>query len=1014
MSRYNLRNRHSRDVGPPAIRLLDVYKHREEDDTRAEDVDIDDANARKPSDGETFADASTLKTRVQSLNIGTWNTRTLFKTGKLDNLLLEAENMKMDILGVAETHWTGSGIIRRSQHCMIYSGGEDHRRGVGIVLNAKVSKCLLGYWPVNERILMCKIQARPFNLIIIQCYAPTADQPDEDIESFYTDIETTLKQTKSDDIVFIIGDFNSKVGMNHTSDKAGKFSLGTTNERGEMLIDFCERNNYSIMNTFFKHPKRRLYTWKSPGDVSRNQIDYILVKDRFKNNVKKCKTFPGADIGSDHNPVVAEVMVKLKTPKISKMNPKIDLAALKIPDIKENFTLTVKNKFESLMEEGDEQTPKTSNDTVNKIWGCLKTAITESQETVLPKYKREKKKPWMTKEILDMMVKRRSKKGTAEYNSIDKDIRRKCRTAKENWANEKCRNIEELSKKHQTKTMFKVIKEMTAKRSSASSCIRNKDGDILFEADKILERWKEYVEDLFNDSRPANPIKNFLQGPEILKSEVENAIKTMSKGKAVGVDNISTESLQALGDFGTEKLTEICNEIYHSAEIPEDLRTSIFIVLPKKPSATECSDHRTISLMCHTLKLLLTIILRRMSDKINKNVGPEQAGFRKESGTREGIFNLRMLVEKHIEMQRDVYACFIDYSKAFDTVKHCELIKCLETTDIEENDIAIISNLYWQQQTKIRIDNNISDPLNIQRGVRQGCVLSPALFNLYTDTIFRKIEHLPGLKIGGRNINNLRYADDTVLLAEDENTLQEIVDVVKKESEKFGLLMNTKKTKTMVFSKKQETPQISIKIDDKIIEQVDSFQYLGSTVTQDGRCEREIKRRIALAKNKFSNMTWLLTCHDLSLKTKIRLAKCYVWSILLYGCETWTLTSTLEKKVRSFEMWTYRRIARVSWKEKKTNQQVLEKLGIQSTEIMTSIRKRIVKFYGHVRRHDTIQKVIVEGKINGKRGRGRKRTNWIGNVAAYTGMNINTCARVAMDREKWRAVTSDVVPDTEQ
>ena len=174
--------------------------------------------------------------------------------------------------------------------------------------------------------------------------------------------------------------------------------------------------------------------------------------------------------------------------------------------------------------------------------------------------------------------------------------------------------------------------------------------------------------------------------------------------------------------------------------------------------------------MCHTVKLLLTIILRRISDKINREVGDEQAGFRKNSGTREGIFNLKMIVEKYIETQKDIYACFIDYSKAFDTVNHEKLIECLKTTDIDQSDIALIANLYWEQDTKIRIGKEMSESLKIKRGVRQGCVLSPSQFNLYTEHIFRQIDELPGVKIGGRNINNLRYANDTVLLAETEET----------------------------------------------------------------------------------------------------------------------------------------------------------------------------------------------------------------------------------------------------
>ena len=159
-------------------------------------------------------------------------------------------------------------------------------------------------------------------------------------------------------------------------------------------------------------------------------------------------------------------------------------------------------------------------------------------------------------------------------------------------------------------------------------------------------------------------------------------------------------------------------------------------------------------------------------------------------------------------------------------------------------------------------------------------------------------------------------------------------------------------------------------------------------------------------------MSRILT--DMSLATKIRLAQCYVWSTLLYGCETWSLTQTNEMKLRGFEMWMYRRIGRVSWKAKKTNKEVLNKLGLQSTKLMTVVRQRIVRFYGHVRRHDSLQHIITEGMVNGKRSRGRKRCGWLGNVSRYTGMNINRCAEIATNREEWRTIVSNVVSDKEE
>lgn len=421
-------------------------------------MDIDDAVDRKPL-GETTADPSTLKTRNDTLRIGTWNVRTLYEAGKLDNLMVEFEELKLDILGIAETHWKGSGLIKRDNHTIIYSGGEQNRRGVGFLFNSKIAKCLAGYWPINERLIMCKIQAKPFNLVILQCYAPTADQSDEIIEEFYTEIDLALKQTKSTDIVYVMGDFNAKIGKSVASKCVGKFGLGKTNERGEMLIEFCEKNNLCAINTMYKHPKRRLYTWKSPGDVTRNQIDFILLKDRFKNNILKCKTYPGADINSDHNPVIATVKMKLKIPHKTKSTPRYDLSALKMPEVRREFAIKVENKFGSLMEINDPPENASDQMKIDNKWGCLRDAIIETQEEIIPKSKREAKRPWMTSEILELMRKRKSKKGTEEYHTINKTIKQECREAKEKWANEKCKKIEQLSRDNNNKAMFKEIKK---------------------------------------------------------------------------------------------------------------------------------------------------------------------------------------------------------------------------------------------------------------------------------------------------------------------------------------------------------------------------------------------------------------------------------------------------------------------------------------------------------------------------------------------------------------------------
>ncbi|GFS16279.1 RNA-directed DNA polymerase from mobile element jockey-like [Elysia marginata] len=268
--------------------------------------------------------------------------------------------------------------------------------------------------------------------------------------------------------------------------------------------------------------------------------------------------------------------------------------------------------------------------------------------------------------------------------------------------------------------MYQAIKKFTAdKRTSSGGCVKNMKGDRLFETEEIRKRWTEYVDDLFDDTRSELGVHSFLQGPDILPTEAESALHHMRSGKASGIDNISKKMLQAMGDFGINIETEICNKMYNNTHIPEAIRTSICILLPKKQRAVDCSDFRTISRMCHTLKLLLTIIIRRISDKINREVGSEQSGFWKNSGSREAIFCLKNLTEKFLETKRNIYTCFIDYSKVFDTVGHDKLIDILNKTDIDQNDLELIAKLYWNQKTGIRVNSEISTTVNIKRSVRQ-------------------------------------------------------------------------------------------------------------------------------------------------------------------------------------------------------------------------------------------------------------------------------------------------------
>ena len=176
-----------------------------------------------------------------------------------------------------------------------------------------------------------------------------------------------------------------------------------------------------------------------------------------------------------------------------------------------------------------------------------------------------------------------------------------------------------------------------------------------------------------------------------------------------------------------------------------------------------------------------------------------QAGFRKGKGTRDQVANIRWIIQKAREFQKNIYFCFIDYANAYDCVDHKKLWKILKEMGISDHLTCLLRNLYADQKATVRTRHGTTDWFQIGKGVRQGCILSPCLFNLYAEYIMRITEleeAQAGIKIARRNINSLRYADDTALMAESEE-LKSLLIKVKEESEKVGLKLNIQKMKIM-------------------------------------------------------------------------------------------------------------------------------------------------------------------------------------------------------------------------
>ncbi|CAH8442995.1 unnamed protein product [Dicrocoelium dendriticum] len=419
--------------------------------------------------------------------------------------------------------------------------------------------------------------------------------------------------------------------------------------------------------------------------------------------------------------------------------------------------------------------------------------------------------------------------------------------------------------------LFRLIRETGSRRPGVSETICDESGQPIHNLSKRLERWAEHFEKQFNrlelfDSSPASdrPAPGTVLSDPPSRSEVKREIGLLKLNKAAGPNDLPPALFKFGGSALVEALHELLVKLWEHQTVPTDWSRSVIVPIFKGGSRSECGNHGGISLISIASKLLASIILHRLTGARESQIREGQAGFRRGRGCIDHIFTLRQSLEHRHTYWRPTVVLFLDIKEAFDSVGRCALWNCLLRKGVPEKYVNIIQALYARSTGRMRAYGKLSPPFNISSGVRQGCPLSPFLYNFAIDEVMEIAftgHDLEGVELlpGERRLD-LEYADDIALICDSSQTCQAALDRLALVDSRFGPCFAPSKCKAFLQDWQRSPPALTLGGDQ--LEVVQKFSYLGSCISALG-IEDEITNRIAKARIAFANLRHLWRRRDI-------------------------------------------------------------------------------------------------------------------------------------------------------
>ena len=919
--------------------------------------------------------------------------------------------------------------------------------GCGFAIRGPMRDKVIGWYPFNERMCSIRIKGIFNNYSFICVHAPTDVEKDPEAkDAFYDELDRVYESCPNYDTKIILGDLNAQIGCEKVYEGTiGRASLkaknknetrrfvkakdNETTDNGIRFITFAASKNMVISSTFFRRKEIHKATWVYTDGVTMRQIDHIAIDKRHVSIILDVRTMRGAEVGSDHFLVRAKFRPKishrsLRTPNTSKRH---HIEALKQPEMASQY----QQKVEEALLQID-----TTSISAEEHWNQVSEAINNTATQVLGKAPHKNKKPWFDLECEEALAAKNearvkwlqacTRSTTREaYVLFSKERKRVYRLLRSKRKLHEEQQVRELQGYRDTKDIRKFYNRINAQRDRPKPVTfpcKDKNNNLLLSADVAMKRWAEYFRETLNSEaeavetsmtvlqKPPSYDDHVIEAPTI--AEVRTAIQRLKNNKSAGLDNIPAELFKFGGDSLADHLHQIIDKIWTEETWIEQWNNSWINPIHKKGEKTLCSNYRGISILNVAYKIFSTILCERLKPYLNNIIGSYQCGFRPGKSTTDQIFTLRRLLEKTLEFQIDIHHLFIDFKQAYDSINRSSLFTTMRSFGIPSK----LNRLCWltlaNTNSVVKIGNDKSEQFVTMQGFRQGDALSCDFFNLCLEKIIRDSNtHRETGCIYNKSTQILGYADDIDIIGRRKEDVEHSFLEIEKAAEVMGLRVNASKTKYMLATRKDSALQSfgpNVNIGPQNFEVVKNFIYLGSSVNPSNNTSEEIIRRIVLGSRCLYGLNHLLRSKHLSRSTKIQIYNTLILPIVMYGSESWELTSTDCERLMVFERKVLRNIfgpviVDGEWRSRYNH----ELYNLYTGEnIVQKIKVQRLRWLGHVYRMDDSAppKKCLFTNPNGNRGRGRPKLRWMDSVEDdLTKLRVKTTwRRKAADRDEWR------------